>query len=460
MENGAMSEERDLESTQARLTEWFGGKMPTANELRLSPLNLPGAGVSNETFLCDLSWREGGVERSEGLVIRLEPADFRVFPEYDLAMQYSVMQCLRDTGVLVPAVRWLEEDASVLGCPFYVMQKIEGEIPNEVPPYHSFGFCFDAAPERRAKMWWSGIDTLARVHALDWESLGLSILGVPKGGTGPIDRQLDYYERFLEWTRGDVPQPILDAALTWLRENRYPPERVALCWGDARLPNVILREDEVVGVLDWEMAFLGDPESDLAWWLFLDWHHSDGLGIPRLEGFPGKEETIQRYEELTGWKVEHSLYQEIMAAFRFGVIMVSVARNMTERGISTAAADMGTNNPCTQRLATLLELPPPGGRAMTRVEEITVRVQFHLTGAGAHDWYLVADKGDGTRHEGTVQNPDVTVTASAADWAGIQSGELDRTQAYLGGKLVIEGDLTLMLQLEDMVSRLSGSAPA
>ena len=155
--------------------------------------------------------------------------------------------------------------------------------------------------------------------------------------------------------------------------------------------------------------------------------------------------------------MEHSLYNEIMAAFRFGVIMVSVARNMTEKGISTAAADMGTNNPCTQRLATLLELPLPGGRALTNVQEITVRVQFHLTGPGGHDWYLVAEKGEGERHEGTVDNPDVTVSVAAADWAAIQSGELDRTQAYLGGKLTIEGDLTLMLQLENMISRLSAS---
>jgi putative sterol carrier protein len=311
-------------------------------------------------------------------------------------------------------------------------------------------------------MWWSGVEAMARIHSLDWEGLGLSFLGVPKGGTGPIDSQLEYYERFLDWTRGDEPQPILDAALKWLKANRYAPKKVTLCWGDSRLPNLIFRDDEVVGVLDWEMAFLGDPEADLGWWLFLDWHHSEGSGIPRLEGFPGKEETIQRYEELTGAKVENSLYHEMMAAFRFGVIMASVARSMKESGIPTAADNMGTNNPCTQRLATLLDLPPPGGpaREITRIEEITVRVQFRLTGPGGQDWYLVSEKGKGTRHEGTVENPDVTMTASAADWEAIQSGELDRTQAYLGGKLAIEGDLALLMQLEAMISKLSAEGPA
>ena len=71
------------------------------------------------------------------------------------------------------------------------------------------------------------------------------------------------------------------------------PGRVALNWGDARLPNLIFRDDRVAAVLDWEMAFLGDPEADLAWWLFLDWQGCDGYGIPRLDGFPSREQTVR-----------------------------------------------------------------------------------------------------------------------------------------------------------------------
>src|SRR5437763_35548 len=97
-----------------------------------------------------------------------------------------------------------------------------------------------------------------------------------------------------------APQPILAHALAWLREHRYAPRHVALCWGDARLPNLIYRNDEVVGVLDWEMAFLGDPEADLGWWLFMHWATGEGYGFPPLEGFPGRGETIRRDEALTG----------------------------------------------------------------------------------------------------------------------------------------------------------------
>ena len=62
----------------------------------------------------------------------------------------------------------------------------------------------------------------------------------------------------------------------------------------------MFRDDRVVAVLDWEMAFLGDPEADLAWWCFLDWANNEGYGGPHLDGIPGKEETLARYAEITG----------------------------------------------------------------------------------------------------------------------------------------------------------------
>jgi hypothetical protein len=231
---------------------------------------------------------------------------------------------------------------------------------------------------------------------------------------------------------------------------------VSLCWGDSRLPNVIFQGTRVAAVLDWEMAFLGDPEADLAWWLFLDWCHSTGYGIPRLEGLPGRDETVARYEELTDRRVEHLRYQEVMAAFRYGVITMRLARLLREANIPVAGPDMETNNVCTQRLAALLDLPAPGAaaRPITPVDAVTARIQFHLTGPGGSDWYVVADRGRPTRHPGIVERPDATLTVSAADWAAIQSGELNRAQAFLGGRLRVEGDVMLLLQLEDAIARL------
>jgi aminoglycoside phosphotransferase (APT) family kinase protein/putative sterol carrier protein len=449
---GVLARHRDLDALHARLGAWLRTKMPEAEQLTVSPLRKPSAGISNETLLFDATWRGGG----DRLVARLLPSGAPVFPEYDLERQYRVMACLGPSGVPVPEVLWYEADADVLGSPFYVMRRVEGEIPSEIPPYHAFGHVFEIAPERRARMWWSGIETLARIHALDWRRLGLDFLGAPGGGTDPIDRQLDYYERYLAWARSERPQPILDAALAWLRARRFAPRRTTLCWGDSRLPNMIFRDQQVAAVLDWEMAFLGDPEADLAWWIFLDWSGSFGYGIPRLAGLPDRDETVRRYEQLTGHPVEHLDWHEVMAAFRYGVITVKVARNMLAAGLAVGAPDMESNNVCTQRLATLLDLEPPGAaREVTHVDRVTVRVQFRLTGAGGREWYLVAEHGQGTRHPGTVADPDVTLTAEARDWDAIQRGELNRTEAFLGGKLRIEGDVTLLLQLEDLISKLN-----
>src|SRR5213593_3963933 len=207
--------ERDLGAIQDGLAAWLRTRMPETRDLTISELTRPKAGFSNDTLLFELSYLGDGRRCVERLVARFAPAEFRVFPEYDLAAQAKVMQCLTPTDVPVPRVRWVEEDARILGQTFYIMDAIAGELPSEVPPYHSTGFCFETTPARRARIWWSGLETLARIHALDWSA------------------------------RGRSPQPILAHALAWLREHRYAPRQVALCWGDARLPNLIDRNDDV-----------------------------------------------------------------------------------------------------------------------------------------------------------------------------------------------------------------------
>jgi aminoglycoside phosphotransferase (APT) family kinase protein len=455
MTERVLGRQRDLASMHAALTAWLRARRPD-EDLTLAPFVSPKAGISNETFLVDVSAPAG----AERLVVRVEPTDFLVFPAYDLARQVRVMRSLAGSAVPVPRVLWLEQDPRHLGSAFYGMERIEGEVPSEVPPYHAFGPLLDATPERRARVWWSGVETLAAIHDLDWRERGLAFLGAPGDGTAPLDAQLAYWEDYLRWVGGPA-QPVLQAALAWLREHRYVPRRVALCWGDARLPNLIFHDDAVVGVLDWEMAFLGDPEADLGWWIFMDWATSEGYGFPRLAGFPGPEETIDRYAALTSARVEHPLWQEVFAALRFGVIMARIAGRLKAIGAPTPTEDFETDNVATQRLAVLLDLPAPGGgrREVTRLADVLVRVQFHLSGSGGGSWYVESRNGEATRVEGVVERPDVTVTAGAADWAAIQDGRLDRMQAFLGGRLQVAGDLSLLMQLEDAITRLARRPP-
>lgn len=344
---------RDLDDVRRRLTAWL--RRTTGTDVRVGEIQKPSAGFSNDTLLFEVE--HGG--RTEPLVARLEPNEFHVFPEYDLGAQFRILRCLAETDVPVPPARWFEDDPSVLGSPFYVMDRVAGEVPSEVPNYHMVGFLYDAPLPERAALWWSGLDTMARIHSVDWHRAGLDFLGVPGGGTDPIDRQLAYWRRYLAWARGGRDWRILAASLDWLEANRFAPAAVRLVWGDARLPNMLYRDGKVAAVLDWEMAFLGDPETDLGWWLYMDWATGPGYGVPRLDGLPDRAETIARWEERTGLRATNALWYEVFAAVRFGLIMARIARRMEEVGIPPPNPDFDLDQPNTRRLAELLDLPPP-----------------------------------------------------------------------------------------------------
>jgi len=373
------------------------------------------------------------------------------------------MQILKDSGVPVANMIWLEEDAAVIGAPFFLMDRLVGEVPQDYPSYHSSGMYYDATPEQRSKMWYATLECLAQIHKLDWKGMGFSFLGEPKNKADTVDRQLAYWDDFLnKWIKDDPSEshPTMEAALEWLKANRYEPERICLCWGDARIGNTLYSkpDKDVLAIMDWEMAFIGDPIADLAWFFTLDKQHSKGYGIPRLEGSPEDGEIVKRYEELTGWKVENLLYNEALATFRYGATVISVLKKFIKDGVPIEE-DMITNNFPTQHLADLLGLPPPGEKKQeyTDINEVTAIIQFHLTGPGGSDWYVLWDKGKGSRHEGVADNPNCVIKASLEDWRAIQAGELNRLDAWSGGRLITDGDLGLMGLLEDVINELAQS---
>jgi aminoglycoside phosphotransferase (APT) family kinase protein len=173
--------QRDLELTRKRLTEWFATTLTDAEDLRLSELTGPGAtGFSSDTLMFELTCKQGGKEHREDLVARIEPSGLRVFPEYDLDQQFRVLQILGEkTDVPVPRVLWQEKSAHVLGHPFFIMQKVEGRVPPDSPPYHAEGWVAEIRPEERAELWWSGLEALMRIHSLDYQALGLGFLSSP-----------------------------------------------------------------------------------------------------------------------------------------------------------------------------------------------------------------------------------------------------------------------------------------
>jgi aminoglycoside phosphotransferase (APT) family kinase protein len=355
--------QRDLERDRAQLTRWLRTRLPEARELEVSDLTSPDAsGFSNDTLLFDLRWSDGAIDHVESLVVRIEPQGYKVFPEYDVGLQYRAMQLLAPTDVPVPRVRWLEEgDTELLGAPFYVMDRVDGRVPTDRPPYHSGGWMTGISPEERAAIWWGGIESMAKIHRLDPDAVGFGFLDRPELGDTPFEQHVTYYERYLEWAARGEPQPTLEAALAWIREHDPKDERRTLVWGDARIGNIIFDGTRPAAVIDWEMVTLGSPEQDLAWTIFLDRHHSEGMGLPRLEGFPSFEETVARYEELSGHRVLNLDFWQVFAGFRFGVIMVRLAQQMAHYEVMTPEQGRAfeLDNMVTRLLAKLLGLPEP-----------------------------------------------------------------------------------------------------
>jgi aminoglycoside phosphotransferase (APT) family kinase protein len=337
----------DLGDVQSRLKVWFDVKMPWASELSLSGLKMDTVGGSNETFFLDIRYREGGTDKLEKLILRWPPLEYPTYPKYDMKEQFLTMKHLKNTGVPAPGARWLEEDESVIGRPFYVVDKIEGWIPNHNPPYQLVGPIHDATPEVRTKVWRHAIDVIAKINTIDWMRDGFHFLGVPKAGTDPIDQQIAYYEKLLGGYE-EPPPSILLSSMGWLKNNHVVPKHVSLCWGDARLGNLVFRKDEVVGVLDWEMACIGDSESDLAWFLNLDMNQYEllvkPLGHPRLEGLPEKEETIAYYEQVTKRKVVNIHYHEVFAVWRMAVTIGKLETTLRLRGYDMPDSNLNRFN--------------------------------------------------------------------------------------------------------------------
>ena len=119
----------------------------------------------------------------------------------------------------------------------------------------------------------------------------------------------------------------------WLQQNSPAPPPPTLVWGDARLSNVIYRDFEVVAVLDWEMATVGDPLLDLGWWIFCDDTLTKGSGFTRLPGFESRAETAARWAKLTGRSTDALDYYLVFAGLRFTVIMLRMGKLLAEMGL-------------------------------------------------------------------------------------------------------------------------------
>ncbi len=363
----ALKNSIDTDQAKKRLKTWLSGHLADAQAVSVHDLVVPAsAGLSNETVLFSASWQEHGQPRTQEMVARIQPRGEGVFQTYDLGKEARVISALHSAGVApVPGIVAYVEDSSVLGAPFMVMQRVAGQIPSDDPPFTAGGWVLDLTAEQRTRMWENSIDILARIHGTDWSALGLDFLDVAENGND-LDAQLAYWNRFFAWASAGESNPNIEYALSWLADNKPagPSEKV-LNWGDARVGNIIYDGIDPVAVLDWEMVTLGAPELDLGWWLFLERHHTEGIGAPVPAGNPSRQETISHYEAASGRVLSDLHYYEVFAGVRLSIIMVRAAHMMIEAGMLPPDAPMALSNPASQLMAKLLDLPAPDGATTT-----------------------------------------------------------------------------------------------
>jgi len=330
---------RDRGELRERLERWLAGRF---GEASVSPLGGPATnGMSSETLLFDARWREDGARKSASLVGRLapDPAAVPVFPTYDMARQFRVMQALGALEVLpLPRVLWCETDPAPLGAPFFVMERVEGEVPPDILPY-TFGqsWLSQACADDLARLEAGSVALLAALFRIDRPTERFAFLASTQPGATPLHRFVAELRGFYEWVCADgIRSPLIERCFAWLVAH-WPEHEgpTVLSWGDSRIGNILYRDFAPVAALDWEMAALGPPELDLGWMVALHRFFDDiaqGAGMPGMPDLLRRDAVAARYEKLTGYAPRDLDFYTLLAALRHGIVMFRIARRMARFG--------------------------------------------------------------------------------------------------------------------------------
>jgi aminoglycoside phosphotransferase (APT) family kinase protein len=253
-------------------------------------------------------------------IVRRPPLGHVLATAHDMAREYRVMAALRHTRVPVPRMFGLCEDTAVLGAPFYVMQKVVGR------PYRYAADIAPLGPERTREISSALVDTLVRLHQVDPAAVGLGDFGRPAGFLG---RQVSRWKKQLDasYTR-DLPAA--DELYGRLAADIPTESATGIVHGDYRLDNVLTDEkDRLVAVIDWEMATLGDPLTDLALMVVYGRLGEAAAGnqvvdVASAAGYLSEPEIIERYAAASPRDLSHFGFYLALASFKLAAILEGI----------------------------------------------------------------------------------------------------------------------------------------
>ncbi|WP_031373917.1 MULTISPECIES: phosphotransferase family protein [Lysobacter] len=258
---------------------------------------------------------------NDDLILRRPPAGKKAKSAHDMGREFRIQQALKPVFPFVPVMYAHCEDEVVIGAEFYVMQRLDGLIPRKNLPAG-----VELSRDQVRSLCVNVLDTLIALHQVDHRAAGLERLAA---GAGYIQRQIDgWSRRYADARTWNVPngRGIVD----WLRANLPQDERICLTHNDFRFDNVVLDAQDptrVIGVLDWELATLGDPRMDLgntlAYWVEAgdDFIAQSTRRQPtHLPGMFSRREVMDYYSERTGLRPRSWAFYEVYGLFRLSAI--------------------------------------------------------------------------------------------------------------------------------------------
>lgn len=274
-------------------------------------------GASNLTYLLRYPDRE--------LVLRCPPFGHKAKSAHDMVREFRVQRALKPFFPYVPAMLALCQDPAVLGFDFYVMERLTGIIPRANLPRS-----LSLTEEQTQTLCRNVIDKLIELHQVDFDAAGLADLGK---GLGYVRRQIEgWSDRYRKARTWNVPR--WRGVMTWLHETMPDDVATVVIHNDFRLDNVVLDPNEptrVIGLLDWEMATLGDPLMDLgnslAYWVEAgdDWMGRSLRRQPtHLPGMFTRAEVVQYYSDRMNLASENWAFYEVYGLFRLAVIVQQI----------------------------------------------------------------------------------------------------------------------------------------
>lgn len=271
------------------------------------------SGYSNLTYLLHVGERE--------LVLRRPPFGARIKTAHDMGREYRILSHLAGVYPRVPRPLLYCKDESVLGAPFYLMERLKGVILRASAPEG-----LELSPSLMRGLSKNLIDNLVEIHGLDYKAAGLGDLGHP---VGYVRRQIEgWTKRYHNARTDDIPD--IERVTAWLAEHILPEVGASLIHNDYKYDNLVLDPHDlsrIVGVLDWEMATIGDPLMDLGTTLgyWVDPGDPEELKLLAfnptvLPGNLNRRQLAQRYAEQSGRDTSNILFYYVYALFKVAVI--------------------------------------------------------------------------------------------------------------------------------------------